>query len=252
MAPPKLLPDMPNCPQCGVSGRKGAKCKTCGIDLVYDAAGAIVGMEITVIAKCKFCGDSVPLSGLVPSYECGGCKKTDAITVREWADELTSKSRVNAGIKLGSRWSIDARRLPAPRCACGAWYPLPSMPIGQSVTARCACGRGLCGEPIPEWLRAELPNARGIYHETDDAPDAGGGSKLVMMVCPRCGGGLELTDKSERVSRCPHCSVDVFLPAELWERFHPKKPAARWVLVWSAPLLSAAEIAAGAKLFREH
>jgi hypothetical protein len=43
------------------------------------------------------------------------------------------------------------------------------------------------------------------------------------MACPRCGGGLEITETSGRLFQCNFCSVDVYLPDEIWRRLHPLK-----------------------------
>ncbi len=237
--------ELPFCTQCGKPS-KGPACDECGVAVAYDAAGDIVSLCLTVIFKCKFCGDSVPLSGLVASYACGGCKKVDAIAPRTWAELLATSARGFA--RVGAPYDVERTRAAA-YCECGARFPLQEMPLGASTNTRCACGCGLRATTAPPWLLDVLPCARGTY-EVVKAQIPNTAHEPVMMICPRCGAGLELTFESERVTRCVHCQVNVFLPAELWERFHPKTAAARWFFVYVAPIMTARELADGVVIRR--
>jgi hypothetical protein len=216
--------ELPFCSQCGKPCPKG-KCDACGMVGTFDDEGALVCMSLTAIVRCRFCGDSVPLPGPVPTFECGACRKTDSIDGAEWGEALATVAR--GWRRHGSRIEFERTRVAVP---------------ASQVSA------------VPRWLLDELPCARAIHvtasSDADQAARLRGTGQLVMMVCPRCGAGLEITQASERITRCRHCEVDVFLPAELWERFHPKQAATTWMLVYEAPIMTARESARGVEIRR--
>src|SRR5258708_39741314 len=48
------------------------------------------------------------------------------------------------------------------------------------------------------------------------------------MTCPQCGGALHIPADTNRTTTCQFCSVDFYLPDDLWRRLHPVKVVEPW------------------------
>lgn len=54
--------------------------------------------------------------------------------------------------------------------------------------------------------------------------------KPVLFSCSNCGGKLEITEESRRITTCSYCDVDLYLPPEIWHRMHPvRRRRAFWL-----------------------
>jgi hypothetical protein len=63
-------------------------------------------------------------------------------------------------------------------------------------------------------------------------------TKPIATACPACGGGLSVGRDAERTIDCRFCHASVFIPDELWKRFHPGKTMLRWTITYTGALTS--------------
>lgn len=202
----------------------------------------------TVRADCLRCGQPVPINGPFQSMHCAACQADTPVHDGLWAVLLTkldddwaqmpegAASRLTKTIDGPTYHCSFARSVP--RCdKCGAALPT-DVPLEVERDVFCtACGDGASVYPAPRWLRYSAPNAQQVT-----SVDRGGGVEArgarpaqvvqapapVVMACPQCGGALQLTGDSERTAQCRFCSVDVYLPDDLWKRLHPVRTVREW------------------------
>ena len=102
------------------------------------------------------------------------------------------------------------------------------------------CGRTTPAFPAPSWLQAGVPSAKQVFFGEREAgegktsgnalaPDESS-DQPIAMACPKCGGGLLITAKDERILPCKYCHVDVYLPDPLWQKLHPAREAKYWMV----------------------
>jgi hypothetical protein len=204
----------------------------------------------TIRTECVRCGQPVPVNGPFQVMHCAACQADTPIHDGLWAVVLPKlddqyetmpdgpAERFSRAID-GPTYHVSLARS-LPRCdKCSAPLPL-DVPVEVERDVFCtACGDGASVYPAPDWLRRIVPTARQIYSVDRGAgPDArravplGGPvaapAQPVVMPCPQCGGALQLGGDSERTVKCHYCSVDVYLPDDLWRRLHPVRVVREW------------------------
>ncbi|MBI5499965.1 MAG: hypothetical protein HY907_06960 [Deltaproteobacteria bacterium] len=126
---------------------------------------------------------------------------------------------------------------------------LPLVPPGTDSTIECPkCSATYATFPVPAAIQPHAGAARQIYcaDRDDDRPPLRE-SAPVVHPCPSCGADLTVDQETGRVHRCAFCSNDVFLPDEVWHRFHPVTK----ILPWFVDAGRVPPSAAAARLARE-
>lgn len=199
---------------------------------------------------CDHCASPVPVNGPTRSVHCGACQRDTPLSRVPAELALASEGMQ----QLGSSYSVKGSRSAVPRCrSCDGVVPLPE-PVGQVTGAGLipcpGCGTGLPHFPAPDWLRAELPTILHVFGVDPEIANAEGGlaieidqtsARPIVMACPACGGGLTITDSTDRTVDCEYCSSSVFVPDELWQRLHPVKTMRMWTVTYAGTKLVTAE-----------
>jgi hypothetical protein len=210
-----------------------------------------------ILATCAHCGQPLPVNGPLRTVVCGACLQKNNIKDEHLVDFLNDLEEEYAGLeerqgKGGNRWGggqsfkYGYYRL-APRCK-KCQKPLPAVATGTEGTVACeGCGGRFYTFPAPAWLKEKVPSAVQIISPEREDPEAdGAGSEAalkldveaprpVLMACPGCGGGLEITSGTERTCPCRFCGAAVFLPDELWRQLHPVPEKREWFVRFEGP-----------------
>jgi hypothetical protein len=184
----------------------------------------------------------VLLSRLVQSQPCEACHTPATVTAEDWAAILGYAAQGFLDDFNLDCYNVHARTRPSalPACAeCAAPMPLDQLAVGTSATIACTCGAALATYPAPSWLKAGLPAIDQVFetHETSGASSSSQRAQAVVMSCPSCGGGLDITTDSQRTTKCTFCSANVYLPDDLWRSLHPVKTARAWSIAYTGDLM---------------
>ena len=197
---------------------------------------------VKIMDRCPQCGSGLPINGVMRDFHCGACQQTVQFEDSYWQcilEDLDNDYDQGGGsytINLQSRVTWKAMK---PKCGkCGVDLPVERIPVGAQRDIRClSCGQSTFTYPAPDWMKPILPSLSQIYGGERpagtvlaEAVTAGEGAKPVILSCPQCRGALTITADSQRTIACQSCSADVFLPDDLWLRFHPVQTVGRWYL----------------------
>jgi hypothetical protein len=199
--------------------------------------------SFTLRAQCAHCGGPLPLVGPIRSIVCTACSKATPISADEWGRILKFAAQGVGSMNIG-RHEIVVGTLPSPKPACATCGALVPLEAGADTATACACGARLGSYPAPPWLAEQLPAIAQIYGADRESDGAASGVAVtsvsamqpVVMACPSCGGGLNLTTESQRTTRCTFCRASVYLPDDLWRVLHPVKTVRAWSIGYSGKL----------------
>lgn len=226
-----------------------------GAEVAPDAAIAILGapgerfdwdaaplpIRVRVLIRCDECGGIHPLNGVSPRAPCDHCGHVRTMDAEVWRERIFDKSRVvldqawgvstsvNTTGGLGETW-FGAMKTPP---LCRRCHHLISWAEVEAGNAEGFVRCNRCAEPmavrgVPRWLAPVAGRAFALVGDAEPLPPAQ--ATPVVFGCPACGATLRL-DGLSRIVRCEFCSSDVFLPDELWRRFHPvRRRTAWWIL----------------------
>ncbi|MBN1435341.1 hypothetical protein JW921_11310 [Candidatus Fermentibacterales bacterium] len=201
---------------------------------------------LEVRIACGSCGQSIPINGPYRRVTCSACFNETPVPPDILAGFLNDFEEEYEGLQQGQGqggtlmsgsgtykygyWRIPLR--------CSSCKKLLRVPSGtQTEVIRCEnCGATYHAFPAPEWLKKEVPSAVVCVTPGPPPGEAGqeplrmdeGSSQLIVMSCPKCGGALEVSSKSERIMSCQYCSCEVYVPDEVWARLHPVRVAEEW------------------------
>ncbi len=207
-----------------------------------------------IIATCNQCGKPVVVNGPSTAPPCPSCGSAVPISPENWAeivgdyvrdyDDFEPGSGTDGTMMAGDltiKYSCIRLPPPDPACPdCETNWEVESVRNGADGMLKCtSCGRETPVFPAPGWLTKVVPSALQIFFgeratgSGDDASSAPGSAEPVALACPKCGGGLVATAKSERMMKCGYCGVDVYLPDPVWQRLHPATKAKYWMVRFS-------------------
>ncbi|HEY8090544.1 MAG TPA: hypothetical protein VIF09_21935 [Polyangiaceae bacterium] len=177
----------------------------------------------TLRTDCARCGQPIPVNAPAQGVHCSYCQNDVALPDDIWWHVLGKFDEEHGGMRNGQR---DSKTI-----------DIGGFTVHYEVT-RCATpGASAASFEAPPWLRDLVQNARTVY-VTDASLVAGSGSgealvakaalKPVLMTCPQCGAGLHITADTSRTTTCQYCSVDFYLPDDLWRRLHPVRVVEPW------------------------
>jgi hypothetical protein len=206
-------------------------------------------MTLRMNVQCAHCAQPIPVNGPARQVQCGACLHDTRLP--DLAEVLHTASR---GYEtLGSRYGYDLFSSRDSQCVgCGTSVEIDTY-LSANAPGLVPCPKCAVGVPIapaPDWLREALPNVAWVFGgSVRSLPPAAAAAldvgqhevEPIAMACPQCGGGLTITQDDERTVACRFCSVNVFLPDELWRRLHPVPTMRTWTVTWSGPALHTAE-----------
>lgn len=183
-------------------------------------------IALEVRTRCTGCGSSIAINGASDTVGCTACNRPFAL---DWNAMLAELAGTGTTTTQGDA-TVTVRRAPAHASCPHCTSALPDE-VGQFASrgwAICpACGKKLSIRKPPAYLaftHAELLVGEELLAPTmpPTAP--------VMFGCLACRAPLR-ADGSTRIPTCAACSVDNYLPDELWMRLHPPPPVTRWYIV---------------------
>ncbi|MHA1199513.1 MAG: hypothetical protein ACTSQF_09330 [Candidatus Heimdallarchaeaceae archaeon] len=196
---------------------------------------------------CPKCDNSIKLNGPLRKIHCNACQNNFEIPVKYWKENLSdalewivSDMKEGEGYNLKqfgqfeTKWSVYEL---APRCEdCEKEFSLKNIVVREESEITCPkCETKTNIVPAPKWMKNAVPAADYLVNiQTEDnlqdnEPAISGG---IALNCPQCGGSL-LIDGKDRLVPCKYCSVNIYLPDDLWLRLHPVKVKTRWFLVYN-------------------
>lgn len=100
--------------------------------------------------------------------------------------------------------------------------------ISESRPFTCTkCGHKMPVKPADDFIKQFHPKCIGILNDSEgtDYMEKSADEKKSMVVfsCMTCGAGLQLSENTGRMCKCPYCNNDNYLPDAIWGKLHPDK-----------------------------
>lgn len=118
------------------------------------------------------------------------------------------------------------------------------VPFGEQVETEAKgsihcpeCGLAMNMKPPPDKMFENALQTLGAQDE--DAPEPP--DTALVMSCPVCGAGLEVSHSTGRLLKCEYCENSVCLSDDVWWRLHYSERANCWAISWKGPGLVAVE-----------
>ena len=107
---------------------------------------------------------------------------------------------------------------------------LPIQDLAYDGDLRCShCGDSNDVRPSPYWLTALVPSASQVVGAVREGQRDGlMVDRMVTLACHACAQLIEARGDTGRLSACPNCQAQIWLPDEVWERLHPEPEVRRW------------------------
>ncbi len=90
-----------------------------------------------------------------------------------------------------------------------------------------ACGNIMPVKPADYYMKQVHPKIIGILNDSEgaDSMEKVIEEKKAMVVfsCMTCGAGLQLSEDTGRMIKCPYCNNENYLPDAIWTKLHPDK-----------------------------
>jgi len=206
----------------------------------------MLGVALELRTQCASCGQPLPINACAETYACASCGKPTRIDARLWKSLLEDTLREvhdldpdegqNRTIMTGGATFALMFGRQLPRCAsCKTTMPEEGTAFVDRGWVVCVgCGKKMSLRRPPPAL-----SALGVTILVGEDPAQINGTPAaaaiaapraanpVVLFCPQCNAPLKI-DGSDRMVRCQHCSTDVYLPDDLWQRLHPVATVARW------------------------
>jgi hypothetical protein len=206
--------------------------------------GRLFSFRVEFSLQCPRCDHPLPLDGPLEVAHCNSCQSDIEIPRDYWTETLESSCRKMQEAEIGTgtgsiligsfHGHLTLARFD-PYCdSCKTDFVNPwELVPGTAYTCR-ECGMVYPVQEPPSWLTGKVPRISLLVNallsvETSNGQYPGG-MKPVSMTCPSCSGQLEV-DGSSRFVSCRFCNGQVFLPDDLWLRFHGTKRKRRWFVI---------------------
>ena len=187
-------------------------------------------------ARCAGCGQVVPINAVTDGAACSACHRAIAL---DWqallARALATPADTGAFAVHAGDTTITVARRPAPAScpSCTAALPDEVKQFASRGWTMCpSCGNKLAIRTPPAqlgWAHAELVVAEELAPPVATVPPP-----PVMVACLACRAPIR-ADGAARIVRCLGCTVDNYLPDDLWLHLHPPPATLRWFVVGGAP-----------------
>jgi DNA-directed RNA polymerase subunit RPC12/RpoP len=201
----------------------------------------LFSFRIEFSIKCPRCDGHVPLDGPLEKVQCPSCRSFVDIPHDYWTDTINSscskmqimeKGGGRGSILMGTFWgNLELARFD-PYCnACKEDFEDP-WHLQPGTVYRCRkCEAVYPVDSPPDWFQKGSPRVKiliNALHEKENLqPDE---VVLESFSCPSCAATLDVNGES-RIVKCNYCGVDVYLPDQIWHRFHPGRRKRRWFVI---------------------
>ena len=194
---------------------------------------------------CPNCGSTVLIMGPVRTIRCAVCDTQIDIPPDAWFsilecldEDYHELDRCEGHTSCFSEgtlpFEIGAWRM-NPRCGkCKTDLEMESVETGRNGVVTCPdCKQEMDTFPAPDWLKEIYPATTQVFggqrYRSKMSLEAGGAESKIIN-CPKCGGSIEVTEKTERVTPCGYCGVSVYLPENVYLALHPVPTFKEWFL----------------------
>ena len=204
----------------------------------------IFSFRVEFSIQCPRCDRPLPFDGPLERAHCNHCQSDIDIPRSYWIENLANSCRkmqkTEMGMGTGSlligtfHGNLTLARFD-PYCdSCKTTFDDP-WKLDHNTSYICTkCGKVYPVQKPPGWLSDEVPRITTlinvIFSEHDSICGAGSGTKPESISCPSCAALLEV-DGTTRFVECKYCSGQVYLPDDLWLRFHAGKRKRRWFVI---------------------
>ncbi len=182
--------------------------------------------------RCQGCGQNLPINACTEKVVCHACQREIVLDADVWAAvfEEPIDDKGGSDTVLADAGDIDitvtyaAAVAGCPKCKA----PLPDEASAFAMrgwTVCPACGNKLSIRTAPPVL-VDL-GATVLIGEDLNTPEPAAAAPIVMTACLGCKEPLRL-DGARRLAPCATCGAVNYLTIDLWQHFHPVKPAVRW------------------------
>ncbi|MBI5498970.1 MAG: hypothetical protein HY907_01915 [Deltaproteobacteria bacterium] len=197
--------------------------------------------------ECPRCGHPVPVNAVVDALDCPTCHARIPLAWSRWRP-LVSRIAKRLFAQHAGEDSLRVDLAPLDRAQLSyRWRSVPSCPqCDQRVPATgeqplqdreqvccVSCGERMTVREVDR--QAAEFHLLAVGEDPDqlpvikDGPAPPAAAAPVIFACPSCHAGLPV-DGSSRSVKCEFCDANVYLPDDLWRRFHPVKTVRRWCL----------------------
>ena len=209
---------------------------------------AVASIALTFTSECFFCKNPLPVNQLSDKILCASCSNEMPATEEFWVFFISKKIGEASKMKPGTstsatgstaslgKYSLNYGNI-QPKCkGCDAEISMESLfDLASNGETRFSCSE--CGtissvRVPPAWFKKIAPFAVLLVGES--APDAEGtftgSTEGISIKCYQCGGPLPI-DGSSRSVKCIHCSADLLVPDDIWQRLHPAVTVHQWYII---------------------
>lgn len=184
-------------------------------------------------------GEAIPVNGPVRTVysELSGAPRTiseglfknilldaeEALQTMGWGQGYTNQVTMN-GLRVS--FSVSKAR---PGCrTCDTALPVQDSTFDGEL--RCShCGASNDVRPSPYWLTAMVPSASQVVGATREGQRDGlMVDRQLTLSCHSCTRHIEAGLETPRLSDCPSCGAQIWLPDDVWSRLHPEPEVRRW------------------------
>lgn len=201
--------------------------------------------------QCPHCSGPVILNGFFRKVRCPSCEKEVKIdrdlyesVIKEFLEKYNSlQPRQGHSGTINFNFHYGAYRLD-PRCqSCNEPLEVAQIEAGTEGEIECKnCGNKMTTAPTTAWVQNMFPVAVQTFgvdkpEKPEDAEAVKETEKIrpIVFSCPQCGGALKVTADRARAAACESCGSNVYLPDEIWSRFHPVDTVREWFVGFGKP-----------------
>lgn len=212
--------------------------------------GGVFSFRVEFSIQCPRCDSPLPFDGPLESAHCNHCQSDIDIPQSYWIENLANSCRKMQNTETGTgtasmligtfHGNLTLARF-NPYCDnCKTFFEDPWNLVHGNRYICTECGIGYPVQQPPGWLTSEVPRINTLINAifSENASTCGADSGMIpeSISCPSCAALLEV-DGTTRFVKCKYCSGQVYLPDELWFRFHPAPKKKRWFVGFKAEVI---------------
>ncbi len=197
-------------------------------------------VSVEIQLTCRGCQQPVACNAVLPQVSCDRCGRVASIDARVWKlvlhEAVTQGPRLDAGRERTAALTTDAGsfqvvyRGSSPAClACRATIaPERAQEAIPAYVYQCTCGMRAASRALaPE---VGLPAVQLLLQEDPELLWPPQRTEAVALKCNGCGGTQTVGATTPRIFACTFCSVQVYVPDDLWSLLHPVRAVKPFVL----------------------